>query len=681
MVNRSEGSLDFHIIVSPLAGDDEVLVTAVVRAPVSRWGDRFDRFAAASSLDELFRRLEGIELRRGEGQRLWLHRVASSRRAPGAATRDADMCRGAADQRALRERLFETLFPPDSQAYHLLGRSCQQANSESCHLRMLLEVDPRLANLPWETALCPADGMWANEIAKARMTWIRYFGDVSSLRPSPEPAPNAEPCVALVVASPEELRSPELSSSFEHEKMRLSSLFGGLGLDCVVIEGRDTFGQLLDRLPELERANRPIVGLHYIGHGAIDSRGGSLVGEGVDGRAQRIDEADLRVALERSTALRWIFFNACDTSNLSIGPPLAGLSVAMVVLANVSTVLAYQRPVATDDAVGIATKLYELMAEHGCSLEGALRLVQHRFRHAGGLVASMRSRNGRAFRWLPRRGTEPNETTGAEGPRAPTVDTSKTRRRPAREQTPSDDELRRRDPGEMVVVPAARLRAGFDADEAERLIGQVRHRRLAFDLEMLRQSLTRGSDEEIEVAAFTLDRAPVTNARFAVFVGATDYLTEAERARSPQTWRLYDLPELRDHPVVHVSSFDARQFCAWAGKRLPTAEEWMLAYRGAEGRLYPWGDDFDPARCNSFDLPHDHQTTQVTAHEAGASACGCLDLVGNVEELTATRDLQGSFRVVGGSWAMRCQVSGLPTFQRFVSRHFSSNELGFRCAR
>jgi len=106
-----------------------------------------------------------------------------------------------------------------------------------------------------------------------------------------------------------------------------------------------------------------------------------------------------------------------------------------------------------------------------------------------------------------------------------------------------------------------------------------------------------------------------------------------------------------DHPVVGVSYYEAEAYASWAGKRLPTEQEWERAARGTDGREYPWGNVFDMTRCNSLESGID-ATTPVTTYPKGISPSGCFDMAGNVWEWGASWYEQSlNWRVVrGGSW-------------------------------
>jgi formylglycine-generating enzyme required for sulfatase activity len=176
--------------------------------------------------------------------------------------------------------------------------------------------------------------------------------------------------------------------------------------------------------------------------------------------------------------------------------------------------------------------------------------------------------------------------------------------------------------------------------------------------------------QKIYLDSFWIDRVDVSVAQFQSFVEATGYRTDAEKGccakeyaqlggmvYSPiETWalRAYWLyPEgptaAADgglasplYPVVQVSWNDAREYCAWAGRRLPTEAEWEKAARGTDGRIYPWGKTFDPKRLNYCDLScvlswkdlsYDDKyarTSPVGIFPPGASPYDVLDMAGNV---------------------------------------------------
>ncbi len=88
-----------------------------------------------------------------------------------------------------------------------------------------------------------------------------------------------------------------------------------------------------------------------------------------------------------------------------------------------------------------------------------------------------------------------------------------------------------------------------------------------------------------------------------------------------------------DHPVVNVSWDEAQSFCQKAGLALPTEAQWEYAARGPEGRVYPWGNQWDASRCLSHDDRHgNEQSAPVGSFPSDASWCGALDMVGNVSQ-------------------------------------------------
>jgi iron(II)-dependent oxidoreductase len=155
---------------------------------------------------------------------------------------------------------------------------------------------------------------------------------------------------------------------------------------------------------------------------------------------------------------------------------------------------------------------------------------------------------------------------------------------------------------------------------------------------------------QVELKPYAIDLTPVTNRQFAQFLQATGYTPEHPENFLAH-WQDGRIPEgLDDHPVVYVSLEDARAYAVWAGKRLPTEEEWQHAAQGVEARRYPWGDEWRYDCCNHGQF---ERTTPVKQFPQGRSPYGCYDMCGNVWEWTESERSDGRTRFVmlkGGSY-------------------------------
>jgi formylglycine-generating enzyme required for sulfatase activity len=171
---------------------------------------------------------------------------------------------------------------------------------------------------------------------------------------------------------------------------------------------------------------------------------------------------------------------------------------------------------------------------------------------------------------------------------------------------------------EMILIPAGEFLMGSDPT----------------------QDNSAGKDEQpqhtLYLPIFYIAKTPVTEAQYATFVQVANY-------QSPRHWKTKQPPaDRQDHPVVNVSWHDAVAYCRWlaedTGKpyRLPTEAEWEKAARGPDGRIYPWGNQWDKNRCNTLGKGKGG-TTPVGVYRDGVSPYGLLDMAGNVWEWCATR--------------------------------------------
>lgn len=208
---------------------------------------------------------------------------------------------------------------------------------------------------------------------------------------------------------------------------------------------------------------------------------------------------------------------------------------------------------------------------------------------------------------------------------------------------------------ELILIPAGEFLMGTDPQkdkifvEAKKKYKDNEFATAAFNSEQ--------PQHRVYLPDYYIAKTPVTNAQYAAFVQAASYKTKAEKKDSGWVWRGSEWKEVQganwqhptgpgsdishksDHPVVQVSWDDAVAYCEWlaqlSGKayRLPSEAEWEKAARGPDGRIYPWGNEWDAQCCNTREGGKG-DTMPVGTYPTGASPYGCLDMAGNVWEWT-----------------------------------------------
>ena len=195
---------------------------------------------------------------------------------------------------------------------------------------------------------------------------------------------------------------------------------------------------------------------------------------------------------------------------------------------------------------------------------------------------------------------------------------------------------------------------------------------------------------KVELTPYAIDRMPVTNRQFSWFLRETGY-EPRHRENFLKHWiNGAPPPDREDHPAVYVDINDARAFAAWAGKRLPTEEEWQYAAEGPNQLTYPWGDKMKPNVCHDGSTG---TTTPVGMYNEGHSPFGCYDMCGNVWQWTESERTHDQVRfsiLKGGSYykaeGSYWYADGGPQPCNFAAKYIFSwpgldraATIGFRC--
>ncbi len=237
----------------------------------------------------------------------------------------------------------------------------------------------------------------------------------------------------------------------------------------------------------------------------------------------------------------------------------------------------------------------------------------------------------------------------------------------------------------MIHIPAGKFAMGSDNYSAEKPV------------------------QDVTLSDYYIDKYPVSNAQFQKFVEATGYTSDSETegtglVRIGRRWKKVEgahwqspdgvagIDGKEDHPVSQVSYNDARSYCQWANKDLPTEAMWEKAARGPDGNEYPWGNE-EPMEDTANHDNYVGSTTPVTAYEKGQSFYGIHDAAGNVyqwcrdwygtgprSEKDPAGPEDGKEKVIkGGSFIEGMESLRSANRDRYEP-NYSSFLFGFRCA-
>ncbi|MCA9973480.1 MAG: SUMF1/EgtB/PvdO family nonheme iron enzyme, partial [Anaerolineales bacterium] len=683
---------DFDVSIEALAGRDYRV--AVLQSPAGEAQESVTFPFDSIALELHLTKLENALLKSGGGRRLLL------------SPQEADV-------QAFGRALFDFLMHGEvGRRYAVSYDRCQQAGRG---LRLKLRIqDPALAALPWEFL---HDRRFNQYLALSQRTPVLRYLEL----PRPLPPLRVPPPLRLLgmVANPRNL--PPLKVELEKERIaRATADLQAAGLlELTWLAGQGW--------RDLQRAMRrqPWQIFHFIGHGGFDRERdeGYLMFADARGEAQRMSATGLARLLGDHDTLRVALLNACEGGQS--GADVFSSTAAALVRGGIPCVLAMQYAITDAAAVEFARTFYEALAD-GLPIETTVSdarksISLHRegslewgtpifFTHAPDgvlfeLTAPLAAASN-APSVTPAAAQTETETAKKPGPvrrsgqklpwrlsarGLPLIE--------AWEQLREAEELPPRilwlkDEKEMALIPAGPFLMGSTEAEVKKLEGWLMKEYLP----------TETPQRRVTLPDYYMDVTPVTHAEYARFMAANPdhpVPTGTHPLSQPHVWdekRRQPPDAVRHHPVVLVNWPGALAYARWAGKALPTEEQWEKGARGSDGRLYPWGGAWDWRRANSAERHHGGDFDQVSAwwdwwkpirdaketpgiftspvgaYAAGASPYGLLDMAGNVWEWCDAwyeaypgsqaqhEDFGRKYRVVrGGSWTSTVTPCAAPT--------------------
>jgi formylglycine-generating enzyme required for sulfatase activity len=526
--------------------------------------------------------------------------------------------------------LFDALFTGEVRRCY--EQSIEQARQEDKGIRLKLRFQPPdLAALPWEFLYDPRR---AEYICLSRNTpLVRYLEPPRTIPPLRLSPPLR---ILGMIAGPGDLAPLDVA----REKERVETALRGLQTRGLV-ELNWLEGQTWRDLQEaMQRGDWHV--FHFLGQGDRLSDKGFIAMAGEEGETRRLSGPDLARLLANHQSLRVALLNARQTAQEGQphgGAPLRNTftsTAALLVRQGIPAVLATPYEITDEAAIQLFRAFYEALAM-GIPVDAAVAEARQAASFAAGNTVEwgapalfMGSPDGLVFSsgraqeieeptQAPVQLETPPEVLEPEPSPAPVAPPQEAEEPPREREPEAETPVRTPQPiePELVLIPAGEFLMGSDPEKDQR----------AYEAEQPQNS--------VYLPDYHIARTPVTNAQYAAFVEASGY-------QPPNHWADGKLPDGKeDYSVVYISWYDAMAYCKWLSEkndqiyRLPSEAEWEKAARGTDGAIYPWGDAWDPDRCNSKESGPD-DVTLVDAYPDGASPYGILDMAGNVWEWTGS---------------------------------------------
>ena len=244
---------------------------------------------------------------------------------------------------------------------------------------------------------------------------------------------------------------------------------------------------------------------------------------------------------------------------------------------------------------------------------------------------------------------------------------------------------------DMILIPAGEFTMGSTQAQVDAAFEQCKKsygdgcKKEWFEREMPQHTVNLGE--------YFIDKYETTNAQYAECVKAGK-CTAPHKTKSYSRANYYGNAEFANYPVIYIDWTQAKSYCEFAGKRLPTEAEWEKAARGTDGRTYPWGNEAPNDTLLNYNRKVG-DTTEVGSYPSGASSYGVMDLSGNVWEWVSSdykaypyiandgREglLSNNNKVFrGGSWDYNVSLTRAAYRNFFDSTTNGDYFLGFRCA-